>query len=393
MSDSKKKVVIVGGGFAGRTARRLLSKTFDVTLIDAKGYFEYVPSSLRSLVEPSHARTIVTPHPADVLVGKVVKITQGKVELSSGMEVSFDYCLICTGSSYTPPIKSDAVLESSVGERCEEYDAAHQTLKQAKRVIIVGGGTVGVELAAEIVGTWGSRKEVTLISSIDRLLARMPVKAGLFAAEWLQSKSVRLILEERIDDWSASSPSGAPVCLTTDQGRTVEGDLLYKCIGFTPCSEFLDLEDGAKMESVEFGKGNKPAPIPVRQTLQVTGWDNVFSVGDCSNTPEEKTALAADLAARVACKNIVCLSQGAADLLKFPEAICHGSAVPEIVDVSLYKYNGIVQFKQYILTGIIAGIMKWSIEFIQLCLAREWVLLVFGWEICEKIMVYLLKFL
>lgn len=53
------KVVVIGGGFAGRRLHRILSHSaFHVTLVDAKGYFEYTPSVLRCLVSlaiSSHA--------------------------------------------------------------------------------------------------------------------------------------------------------------------------------------------------------------------------------------------------------------------------------------------------------------------------------------------------
>lgn len=77
---SRKRVVIVGGGFAGRSARRALRGDFEVVLIDAKGYFEYTPSMLRCLVEPRHCRKVVLEHPRDTVVGKVVRVKQGEVD-------------------------------------------------------------------------------------------------------------------------------------------------------------------------------------------------------------------------------------------------------------------------------------------------------------------------
>lgn len=72
--ERKQRVLIVGGGFAGRTARRLLLQDFDVALVDAKGYFEYVPAVLRCFVEPSHARNIILKHPEGTVMATVVFI-------------------------------------------------------------------------------------------------------------------------------------------------------------------------------------------------------------------------------------------------------------------------------------------------------------------------------
>ena len=46
----RKKVVVIGGGFAGMQAVFDLSKTCDVTLVDTKAYFEYTPGALSAMV-------------------------------------------------------------------------------------------------------------------------------------------------------------------------------------------------------------------------------------------------------------------------------------------------------------------------------------------------------
>lgn len=94
-----------------------------------------------------------------------------------------------------------------------------------------------------------------------RILERMPVQASIHATKWLQTRSVEMILGERVTDWNHSTTSGCSVCLRTDQGRLVEGDVLYKAIGFSRCSQLMypDAE----------GKSNNPPPIQVEPTLQV----------------------------------------------------------------------------------------------------------------------------
>ena len=122
----RQRVVIVGGGFAGRVARRLLQRDFDVVLIDAKGYFEYVPSTLRCFVEPKHAKNIVMAQPEGTVIGTVVafdanssichdcqgfnRFVLAEVTLDSGEDLAFDYCVMCSGSLYTVPIKSEVTL-------------------------------------------------------------------------------------------------------------------------------------------------------------------------------------------------------------------------------------------------------------------------------------------
>eukprot|EP00928_Gymnodinium_smaydae_P098452 TRINITY_DN9159_c0_g1_i1.p2 TRINITY_DN9159_c0_g1~~TRINITY_DN9159_c0_g1_i1.p2 ORF type:complete len:109 (-),score=37.57 TRINITY_DN9159_c0_g1_i1:20-307(-) len=50
----KRKVLIIGGQFAGNFSARDLKKHFHVTVVDAKEFFEYTPGVLRAYVKPAH---------------------------------------------------------------------------------------------------------------------------------------------------------------------------------------------------------------------------------------------------------------------------------------------------------------------------------------------------
>lgn len=118
----------------------------------------------------------------------------------------------------------------------------------------------------------------------------------------------------------------------------------------------------------------------------------MFSAGDCTNTNDEKTALSADLAAALAAENVIRLADGQNDLLRFPESNCHGR-VPDIVDVSLYKFNGVFQFQWIVVSGVTAAVSKFMIETLQLLLAQEWTVVVVLWNIVEVVMVRLASWL
>merc|ERR1719482_2120965 len=49
-----RRVLVIGGGFAGLCVARDLADHFHVTLIDAKEFFEYTPGILRAYVKPKH---------------------------------------------------------------------------------------------------------------------------------------------------------------------------------------------------------------------------------------------------------------------------------------------------------------------------------------------------
>lgn len=96
--------------------------------------------------------------------------------------------------------------------------------------------------------------------------------------------------------------------------------------------------------------------------------------------------MSADLAASLASQNIIRLANGQKDLLHFPESNCHGR-VPDIVDVSLYKFNGIFQFQWIVVSGVTAAFSKFMIENMQVLLAQEWTIVILAWSIVEALMV------
>ena len=239
-------MVVVGGQFAGRRASRMLRKgNLHVTLVDSKGFWEYTPGALRCLVEPKAARKMVQAQPRGTVRATAVGLesagsdtTVTGVKLNDGSSLPADHVVIATGSSYPNPIKATHDVASSPEERRVQIEAAHATLVSAKNVVIVGGGTVGVELAAEIAGKWGRHKEVTLITPHDRLLERMPPRAGKLALRWLEKKGVWVILNDRVEDWGGAPkdvatlrPGGGDWKLRTEQGRELRASLVYPCIG------------------------------------------------------------------------------------------------------------------------------------------------------------------
>src|SRR3989338_1455974 len=98
-----KKVVVIGGGFAGSLIARKLQKDFEVTLIDTKPYFEFTPGILRTIVEPEHYKSIQVGHKdylkAKIIVGHVKKIEEDFVHVD-GKKLPYDYLAICSGSRY-----------------------------------------------------------------------------------------------------------------------------------------------------------------------------------------------------------------------------------------------------------------------------------------------------
>jgi hypothetical protein len=212
----KKTVVIVGLGFAGMRAFRDLNGPFTVIAIDSKDFFEYTPAGPASLVDPEAAeKQWLVPYARNAALAKkfkqgvVVSIVSdgaaGEVTLASGEKVAFDFCVVAAGSTYEV-YKADPAAASTKAERVARYGAHRDAISGAEGVVIVGGGTVGVETAAAIVEAFPG-KPVTVVTAAARLLDRMNTKASDYAAAWLETKApgAKVIYGERISGECAAT--------------------------------------------------------------------------------------------------------------------------------------------------------------------------------------------
>src|SRR5207248_2914124 len=80
--------------------------------------------------------------------------------------IDADYVVLATGSTYPFPAKTDA---HAAEDAIDNYRAAYVEVLHAERVLLVGAGPVGIELAGEIVAKWPD-KHVTLLDLADDVL-------------------------------------------------------------------------------------------------------------------------------------------------------------------------------------------------------------------------------
>src|SRR5580700_8258871 len=103
-SQARPAVAVVGGGYAGINAAKLLDDVADVTLIEPKDAFEHNVAALRALADPSWLSRILLPYHrllthGQVIKDRAVKVETGRVTLGSGETVEADYIVLATGST------------------------------------------------------------------------------------------------------------------------------------------------------------------------------------------------------------------------------------------------------------------------------------------------------
>ena len=151
---------------------------------------------------------------------------------------------------------------------CKNHDHAIEIIeksKNAKNVVIIGAGYIGVELveAFEMQG-----KNVTLIDAEERIMAKYLDKEFTDIAEKeFVDRGVNLVLGEKVSNFDGDNRKVTKV--VTNNG-SYEGDLVVLCIGFAPNTKLVQ----GKLDTLPNGA------IIIDEYMR-TSKEDVFAAGDC----------------------------------------------------------------------------------------------------------------
>ena len=358
-----KTIAIVGGSFGGLAALRVLQEAphVRVILIDQREYYEYVPGVLRLFCNPELHKTICRPMPSlaaphQFVHGTAMQINRNNVVVklhstATTTTISFDHVIIATGADYRSPI-TPTEGENEVKKRYVSWREQARRLKQAQSVLVLGGGAVGTELAAEIVCHF-PEKQVTIVDAQKKLVPLFPSKTSDHVASWFQKKGTRLVLGEMLETIDEQG-------CTTKKGQRIEADVVFVCFGMKCNTQAVAKGD---MVSSDRSILDQRGAVVVNECLQVPDYPNVFAVGDAMVHPslEIKQAYYAEMNGTAAAHNVLALVNGTT-LLKYPESISNASISPLVYVVSLGRYDGSLGFNGVVVNGAIAAVVKWVLE-------------------------------
>ncbi|MGD0809661.1 MAG: NAD(P)/FAD-dependent oxidoreductase [Acidimicrobiales bacterium] len=203
----------------------------------------------------------------DWLAGKGIQMLRGSGRLAGTGVVEVDgvrhtatHIVLANGSdAVIPPIPGLADLSGIWTNR-----EATAMKAVPRRLVVLGGGPVGVELAQAVRRLGG---EVAVVEGAGQLLAREPAPLGLALGDVLRRDGVELFLGARV---TAARRDGDEYVLQLEDGREVRGDRLLVATGRRPRVAGIGLET----IGVEAG----PHGVPVDDHLRVA--DGVWAIGD-----------------------------------------------------------------------------------------------------------------
>ena len=276
-------ILIVGAGHAGaQAAIALRQKKFEgsIGLVGNEKYppYERPPLSKEYLAgEKPFERILLRPESfwaereIDLLTGcRVSKLDPiGKtVTLASDDEIGYDKLIWATGGS--PRMLdcpgSQARNIHAVRSRAD-VDKIMAALPTVQKVVVVGGGYIGLEAAAVLTKLG---KQITVVESLDRVLSRVAGEAlsRFFEAEH-RSHGVTIELEASVAGFETGD-DGIATAVTLADGRRLEADMFVVGIGIIP--------ETGPLVAAGAATGNG---VDVDQHCR-TSLEDVYAIGDCA---------------------------------------------------------------------------------------------------------------
>lgn len=309
-SSPNKRIVIIGGGFAGISlAKKLQNKKYQVVLLDKHNYHTFQPLLYQVAtggLEPDSIaypiRKVIQEYKdfffrlADV---KEIDADNNKIIADIG-ELSYDYLVIATGTKTNyfgnKEIERNSMSMKTIPQSLNIRSLILENFEQALLVnneqereslmnfVLVGAGPTGVELAGALAEMKNAilpkdypdlnidKMQINLVQSEDRILNTMTMQSSLASENFLKKLGVTIWKNVRVTGYDGQ-------VVVTNSNLTFNSSTVIWTAGVQG-----KLVSGLNKEAI-FERIDR---IKVDQYSRVKGYDTIFAVGDIAIMETEK---------------------------------------------------------------------------------------------------------
>ncbi|UZE96208.1 FAD-dependent oxidoreductase [Alkalimarinus alittae] len=288
MTVVNKSIVIIGAGHAGLTLAREIRancNTTTITIISReaiRGY--YKPNLSKALSMHKAPDQLVMKQTETIaeelnatLLGRftVIEINSGRKEVkgllndseeSSVMTIPYDSLVMATGASpIRLPIERDLTTPLLSINNLEDYETFRSRIEQKKKILIIGAGFVGCELASDLIS---SGYEVDIIDQCEWPLQRsMPEVMGTEIKKAMAEQGVNWHLGVTL--LSVTKNEQGAMLGSLSDGTTIQIDEVVSAVGLIP--------------NTRLARG---AGVAVQRGIEVDAFSqthqpDVYALGDC----------------------------------------------------------------------------------------------------------------
>jgi NADH dehydrogenase len=352
MARNKRKILILGGGFAGLECTRKLEKYFkdeseiEIVLVSEDNFLLFtpmLPQVASGMIETRHIvmpiRTITKK--AIFYEGRVKNIDPyGKIvnlwgsANKRGISIHYDFLVVALGSetnffgmsdleknAYQMKTLNDAVLvRNRIIDMLEQAENETNPIlkKSLLTIVIVGGGFAGIETAGEIMDLLldvrkyypNIKKDdirVIVLEALPNILPGFTEGLAKFAQEKLTHHGIEIKVQTAVTSFDGDEVMIKRLDVDKDADDSIISSIQSKTViwtaGVTPVNTI-------KRSLFKTDKGK----IIVDQNLEVKDFPGVFAIGDCAlffdpktMKPFAPTAQIAEAQAKIAAKNLYAL--------------------------------------------------------------------------------------
>lgn len=308
---STSRFVILGGGMvAGYAAKQMVElglKPGELTIVSSDDVVPYErPPLSKSFLAGKDTEDAIKISPEDFYRqhGIEVKLrtevasldAKGKrLRLKSGDELSFSKLVIATGARPRLLNVPGSQLKNLFYLRSmDDSKAIREKSQKAKRAVVIGGGFIGMEVAAVLTQ---QGLAVTMVLGDDRIWKRLfTPEMSRFFEDYYSTKSVRLVRSTTVTELRGSTAVASAV---TGDGQNIDCDLVVAGIGVAPVTDIfagsgLAIDNGITVN--EYLETSTPdilaagdvanyQDVLFNKRRRVEHWDNAVSQGQhCART-------------------------------------------------------------------------------------------------------------
>ncbi|SFO07849.1 NADH:flavorubredoxin reductase NorW [Xenorhabdus japonica] len=271
-------IVIIGSGFAARQLVKNIRKqdaNLPLTLIAADSMDEYNKPDLSHVISQKQHADELTRQTAGEFAEQFnlrlfphTRVTDidaaARVVKSTSQQWQYDKLVLATGAAaFVPPMEGRELMMTLNSQ--QEYRTNETALHDAQRVMIIGGGLIGVELAMDFCR---AGKAITLVDHAASILsALMPAEVSSRLQHCLTDMGVHLLLKSQLQRLEKTA-SG--IRATLDHGRSIQVDAVIVATGLRPETAL------AQCAGADINRG-----VKVDSYLQTTQPD-IYALGDCA---------------------------------------------------------------------------------------------------------------
>lgn len=300
--SDKKRVVVIGGGFAGIEIVRQLENRFQVVLIDKNNFHTFQPLLYQVATAGIEADSIVFPlrkifkgyDEFYFRMAEVTKIIPAENRITTPIgDLTYDYLVLATGTDTSffgnEKLRALTLQMKTVREALDMRSYILQNFEKALITdegperealldyVIAGAGPTGVELAGALAELKRhvlpndypeldfERMQIHLIDGSPRVLSSMSEKASRKGLEYLKEMGVDVWVNTRVTDYDGFT-------ISTTAGRTLQSRTLIWAAGVKGVPV-----DGLNPEVI-----NPAGRILTDRTCKVKGYTNIYVAGDAS---------------------------------------------------------------------------------------------------------------